>query len=53
MIENNEKTQVVLDEMLVGHERYLPQFKEKIKELKEKGVHSTDSVVMDLMVNGV
>lgn len=52
LVENNEETQVVLDELLVAHEKYLPQFKEKIQELKERGVHSTDPVVMDLMENG-
>ena len=52
MVENNEKTQLVLDEMLVAHAKYLPQFEEKIKELKARGIHSRDLVVMDLMVNG-
>ena len=33
-------------------QKYLPQFKEKIEELKAKGVHSTDPVVMDLMEHG-
>ncbi|MBC5627780.1 6-phospho-beta-glucosidase [Clostridium sp. NSJ-6] len=42
----------VLDEMLVAHAKYLPQFVEKIAELKEQGVESKDPVVMDLMVNG-
>lgn len=42
----------VLDEMLVAHAKYLPQFAEKIAELKEQGVESKDPVVMDLMVNG-
>lgn len=42
----------VLDEMLVAHAKYLPQFAEKIAELKEQGVESKDPVVVDLMVNG-
>ncbi len=42
----------VLDEMLVAHAKYLPQFAEKIAELKEQGIESKDPVVMDLMVNG-
>ena len=50
--ENNENTTKVLDELLVAHAKYLPQFKEKIEELKAKGVHSTDPVVMDLMEHG-
>ena len=49
LVENNENTTKVLDELLVAHAKYLPQFKEKIEELKAKGVHSTDPVVMDLM----
>ena len=44
--------QKFLDELLVAHAKYLPQFKEKIEELKAKGVHSTDPVVMDLMEHG-
>ena len=42
----------LIDELLVAHAKYLPQFKEKIEELKAKGVHSTDPVVMDLMEHG-
>ena len=52
LVENNENTTKVLDELLVAHAKYLPQFKEKIEELKAKGVHSTDPVVMDLMEHG-
>ena len=47
-----KKTYIILDELLVAHAKYLPQFKEKIEELKAKGVHSTDPVVMDLMEHG-
>jgi 6-phospho-beta-glucosidase len=42
----------VLDELLVAHEKYLPQFKKKIKDLKAQGIESKDSVVVDLMKNG-
>ena len=42
----------VLDEMLVAHAKYLPQFADKIAELKEQGIASKDPVVMDLLVNG-
>ena len=52
LAENNENTTKVLDELLVAHAKYLPQFKEKIEELEAKGVHSTDPVVMDLMEHG-
>ncbi|MBD7911030.1 MULTISPECIES: 6-phospho-beta-glucosidase [Clostridium] len=42
----------VLNELLVAHEKYLPQFKEKIRELKAQGIASKDPVVVDLMKNG-
>ena len=43
---------IILDELLVAHAKYLPQFADKIAELKAAGVASKDPVVMDLMVNG-
>ena len=52
LVENNENTQRVLDEMLVAHAKYLPQFSEKIAQLKAQGVHCDDPVVEDLMKNG-
>lgn len=52
LVENNEETKAVLDELLVAHEKYLPQFAEKIKELKAAGVQSDDPVVADLMIHG-
>lgn len=52
MVENNQYTQRVLDELLVAHEKYLPLFHDKIQELKAAGVHTEDPVVEDLMVNG-
>lgn len=52
LVENNQDTQRVLDELLVAHEKYLPQFHDTIQELKAKGIHFDDPVVMDLMVNG-
>ncbi len=51
-VEHGRVAQTVLDELLVAHEKYLPQFADKIAELKAKGVGSKDPVVMDLMVNG-
>ena len=51
-VEHGAVAQTVLDELLVAHEKYLPQFKDKIAELKAKGVASKDPVVMDLMVHG-
>lgn len=43
----------VLDEMLVAHAKYLPQFAEKIAELKAAGVKPGDPVVLDLMEQGL
>ncbi|KAJ49201.1 6-phospho-beta-glucosidase [Clostridium tetanomorphum] len=52
LIQNGSKAKQVLDELLVAHEKYLPQFKEKIIELKAQGVASKDPVVVDLIKNG-
>lgn len=52
LVENNENTQRVLDEMLVAHAKYLPQFQDKIAELKARGVRCEAAVVEDLMQNG-
>ena len=51
-VEHGQVAQTVLDELLVEHEKYLPQFADKIAELKARGVASKDPVVMDLMING-
>lgn len=52
LVPNGSEAKQVLDELLVAHEKYLPQFREKIIELKKQGVASKDPVVMDLMKNG-
>lgn len=52
LVENGAEAKKVLDELFVAHEKYLPQFKKAICELKEQGVRLTDSVVADLMENG-
>ncbi|SNS31593.1 6-phospho-beta-glucosidase [Anaerovirgula multivorans] len=52
LIQKGGEAKKVLDELLVVHEKYLPQFKEKISELKKRGVESKDSIVADLMKNG-
>ena len=49
LIQKGSEARQVLDELLVAHEKYLPQFKEKITKLKEQGVASKDPVVVDLM----
>ncbi len=49
LIESGKESRRILDELLVAHERFLPQFSSKIEELKTQGVASADSVVRDLM----
>lgn len=43
----------VIDELLVAHEPYLPQFADKIAELKAEGVTIKDDVVRDLCAQGL
>jgi 6-phospho-beta-glucosidase len=52
LVQHGAEATSVLNELLVAHEKYLPQFKEKINELKQLGVASQDPVVMDLMKYG-
>ncbi|WP_258049859.1 hypothetical protein [Clostridium weizhouense] len=52
LVQHRSKAKQVLDELLVADEKYLPQFKEKINELKIQRVSSKDPVVIDLMKNG-
>lgn len=49
LIESGSEAKMVLDELLVAHEKYLPRFADKIKELKEQGIGSNDKVVKELM----
>ena len=49
MVENGTQTQRVLDELLVAHERYLPQFAGKIAELKAAGVTVGDATAAKLV----
>ncbi|MFA6849319.1 MAG: 6-phospho-beta-glucosidase [Selenomonadaceae bacterium] len=52
LVQNGIEGKRVLDELFVAHEKYLPQFAEKIDELKKQGVGTTDPIVVDLMKNG-
>lgn len=49
LIENGEEAITTLNELLVAHECYLPQFHDKIKMLKKEGVKTNDEVVERLM----
>ena len=51
-VENGKKAQCVLNELLVAHEKYLPQFAEKIAELKAAGVTVTDETAARLVAEG-
>ena len=42
----------MLDELLVAHEKYLPQFAEIIAKRKEEGIFCEDSVVQNLVRAG-
>lgn len=53
LIESGKEGKRVLDELLVAHEKYLPQFAEKIQELKAQGVETDDPVVRDLLRKGL
>lgn len=52
LIENGCEAVAVLNELLVAHEKYLPQFADKIRELKAQGVRLVDPVVANLMEHG-
>lgn len=52
LIKSGMEAKLVLDELLVAHERYLPQFSDKIRQLKESGVEPKDQVVKDLIAAG-
>lgn len=45
LVENSGEGIRVLQELLVAHERYLPQFAEIIKDLKAQGIETNDPVV--------
>ncbi len=49
LIPSGAKARRILDELLVAHEKDLPQFSQTISQLKAQGVASNDPVVMALM----
>ncbi|MFD1363649.1 6-phospho-beta-glucosidase [Lentibacillus salinarum] len=48
LISSGEKAKRILDELLIAHKNYLPQFAEKIAELEAAGVTVEDEVAKDL-----
>lgn len=53
LVESGKEGKRVLDELLVAHEKYLPQFSEKIQELKAQGIETDDEVVRELLRKGL
>lgn len=48
MVVSGEKGKRVLDELLVAHKKYLPQFADKIAELEAAGVEVQDKIAREL-----
>lgn len=53
MVENGENSRLVLDKLFLAHEKYLPQFKEAIEDIKKKNIKFEDEVVIELMEKGL
>ena len=49
LIENGENGINALNELFVAHEKYLPQFADTIKILKDKGIFPKDEVVREII----
>ena len=43
----------VLNELLIAHKKYLPQFKDKIQELEKQGITIKDEVVREMVEKGL
>ena len=52
LVAKNPEAIEVLDQLLLAHEKYLPQFADAIASLKAKGAHVTDPVVLQLLAEG-
>ncbi len=52
VVAKNPEARAVLNQLLLAHERYLPQFADAIQELKDAGERVTDPVVLKLMAEG-
>lgn len=53
LVENGEESVAVLNELLIAHEKYLPQFGEAIERLKAEGVSIKDGRVAELVEQGL
>ena len=52
MVENGKEAVQVLNELLIAHEKYLPQFADAIAKLKADGVEIKDAKVRELLAEG-
>lgn len=52
MVANGTQEVKVLNELLVAHEKYLPQFAQSITKLKKHGVYPQDQIVQHLLSEG-
>ena len=52
-IVSGEKAKRIMDELLIAHKKYLPQFADKIAELEAEGVTIKDDVARELTKQGL
>ena len=52
-VPSGETAKRVLDELLIAHKKYLPQFAEKIAQLEKEGVTVKDDVARELTEKGL
>lgn len=52
VVAKNPEAVEVLDQLLLAHEKYLPQFADAIADLKAQGAKVTDPVVLKLLAEG-
>ncbi|MDT2394865.1 6-phospho-beta-glucosidase [Enterococcus avium] len=52
LIPSGQTAKRVLDELLVAHKKYLPQFEKTIVKLEEQGIEIKDEVAQNLTANG-
>ena len=52
-VPSGENAKRVLDELLIAHKKYLPQFADKIAELEAAGVTIKDDVARELTEKGL
>ena len=52
LIPSGKTAERILDELLVAHKRYLPQFADKIAELENEGVTVSDDTARKLCEEG-